>query len=103
MLLGSSLRQCWLLDRLYTRHVTSKWFPFFETLALRTEQEIFFFFFGGTHPRNQPNKKFKSQRTCKKYPEKTINSLRVLKYLELTGFFVSKFFLNPWNRLVLWF
>jgi hypothetical protein len=45
MLLGSSLRQCWLLDRLYTRHVTSKWFPFFETLALRTEQEIFFFFF----------------------------------------------------------
>jgi hypothetical protein len=33
-----------LLDRLYTRHVTSKWFPFFETLALRTEQENKFFF-----------------------------------------------------------
>jgi hypothetical protein len=70
MLLGSSLRQCWLLDRLYTRHVTSKWFPFFETLALRTEQEIFFFFLVvptlGTNPTKNLKVKELAKNTRKK-------------------------------------
>jgi hypothetical protein len=41
-----------------------------------------------------PTKSLKVKELGKNYPETTINSLRVLKYLELTGFFVSDFFLK---------
>jgi hypothetical protein len=83
-----------LLDRLYTGHITCKWSPFFETLALRTKQENNFIFFVVPTLGTDPTKSLKVKELGKNYPETTIISLRVLKYLELTGFFVSEFFLE---------
>jgi hypothetical protein len=48
--------------------------------------------------RTDPTRSLNVKELGNKCLERTINSLRVLKYLELTGFlFVSDFFLNTQN------